>query len=139
MISGILVFIGLYFGFFLTFWIVAPVVLFFERIIQWRGKSADEWGDLGVYSPGERLTSVSFIFGVLHQTISEGFLYYICILILKKINIYPSVIPVAIYAFFSLMNTVQRISRFNGSTGQPKEIGYFIGTIFAFLLFLLIR
>lgn len=139
MLTGILVFLGLQIGFIPILWIVCFPLLIFERIIQWGRNSDEEWRSLGIDCPGERLPGVSLFFGFLTQTISDGILYYLCLLILRKYNIYSSFIPFAFYAIGSLINHSQRIIRFTNNTGQPKEIGYFCGTIIAFLIFLFLR
>ena len=112
------------------------LLVFIEKPIQWGGKDLAEWKALGVEAPGERLPALSFLSGMIGTTITRGFAYVAGAWVFVVRNADPSIIPMVLYALFFLPMDLARIRVFSGNSGQPKEIGYFCGSIVAFALFL---
>jgi len=109
-----------------------------ERRIQWRGKTVEYWAKKGVYSPGERLPFVSFIFGVLGTTISK-----ICALFGAGMIFHwagetmPSLFIILVFVI-NAYHDLARINRFNGNSGVHTEKGYFVGDLVGFSIFIFV-
>lgn len=133
--TWLLVFLGIGIGA-LVGSIFSWVFVIIEKPIQWGGKSAQEWNNLGVGNPGERLTIVSFIFGLLSTTLSRFIAYMSGLLVFIWREEELSVIPMLIVAAILLVKDYDRVRKFQGNSGQPTEIGYLVGGLVGLVVFL---
>jgi hypothetical protein len=123
----------------LSSFVVGFILVIPEKAIQWGGKSWEYWKEKGVECPGERLQLVSIIFGAISTTISRCLMYLAGTWVFIQRHEYPSNIPMILLAVFMFLNDVDRVKKFKGSTGRPKEIGYLCGGIIALFIFKWIR
>ena len=113
-------------AFILTFAIVDV-----EKSIQWGGKDYKEWKARGIDCPGERLPWVSFLSGTIRAAFNRSSIYLASLWVFIHRGVKPSIFPVVFVALFCILNDIQRIYQFKGSSGRPTEIGYCCGGIIA--------
>lgn len=136
--TWLLVFLGMIVGLIVGS-IVSFIFVVIEKPMQWGGKSLGEWKALGVENPGERLTLISFMFGMLSTTFSRFIAYLSGLFVFIWKGEEPSMIPMIIFAVILLVKDFVRFNKFRGQSGQVTEIGYLIGGLLGLILFLFIK
>jgi len=125
---------GAFVGTIFYLFFISPI----NKRIQTGGKEIKQW-KIGDPLPGERLPLVSFIFGTLATILSRGLMYTVGAWILYLKDMPNTIIPMLIFSLLFVPNDIQRINKFQGNSGQIKEIGYFVGGIIAIISFIIIR
>jgi hypothetical protein len=105
-----------------------------ERLIQWQGKSVEEWRDLGIDSPGERLLAVSFISGVIGTTISATAAILAAALIFRVFHRSMPFGFLIVTGFLMVFHDVGRVRRFHACAYRWTEIGYLVGDVIGMMI-----
>ena len=120
-------------GFF-TLFLLATI----EKRIQWGKKSSNEWQQLGVENPGERLPLISIIFSTIDNTVTKTFALLVAQFIFHYFTTQMPVSFIILCGLIFIIHDGARIKRFIGSHGIWTEIGYLLGDLISLIIALII-
>ena len=108
--------------------VTMPLVVF-EKRLQWAGKTVEEWREMGVLCPGERVPGFSFLFGLFHTAVSKTTAVLVAASIIHFFGHAMPVWFVLLAGGLMVLNDIKRIRRFLGNSGVWTEFGYLCGDI----------